>query len=228
MFFGKKEKILKKEEKFSLDKFRQLVEEDKKIEAIKIVRIFTGTGLKEAKDFVEHFQTTGCSWEAVREAFRDIADKLTDDINNREEIHREGNDIKEIKNLLRSGNKIMAIKRIRELTDAGLKEAKDFADYFEQTGFYLEKEKFPSIIMKLTGEMTVKHEQLYVINEKTSEIEALLKNGRKIEAIKRIRELTDAGLKEAKDFADYLEEVNFSWDHVSKKFPSMADKITGR
>ncbi|MEQ8191968.1 MAG: ribosomal protein L7/L12 [Candidatus Eremiobacterota bacterium] len=231
IFFGKKEETLKKEEKFSLDTFRQLVEEDKKIEAIKMVRIFTGTGLKEAKDFVEHYQSTGCSWDAVKEAYCDIACKLTEvpdrsndegrDIFPYEKTHGE----EEIEDLLKKGQKIMAIKRVRELTGLGLKDAKDFVDYLGEMSWEAALRKFNNIAEKLnmgqnlvieaneTGDVNTvwlnltPAEQEACSYEDRIKIEDLIRQGNKIMAIKIIREITGRGLKEAKDLADAIEAV---------------------
>lgn len=225
MFFGKKDKISGEKETFSLNKFREFVEEDRKIEAIKMVRQFSDTGLKESKDFVEYYKNTGCSWEAVREAYGDMAYRLTGE--GREEYSKEEprigeNEIKEIENLLRSGNKIMAIKKIRELTGAGLKESKDFADYLEEVNFSREtvSEKFPSMAEKLnitTGEYSenvnnvwlnlLSGDQKAFSYEDRIKIEDLIKQGHKIMAIKIIRDITGSGLKEAKDLADDLERA---------------------
>ena len=44
--------------------------------------------------------------------------------------------------------------------------------------------------------------------EGSREVDALLANGKSIEAIKRVRELTGLGLKEAKDFIDALRRTS--------------------
>jgi ribosomal protein L7/L12 len=227
MFFGKKDEISGEKETFSLNKFRQFVEEDRKIEAIKMVRQFSDTGLKESKDFVEHYQAAGCSWEAVREAYRDMAYRLTGE--GREEDRKEEpqigkNEIKEIENLLRSGNKIMSIKKVRELTNVGLKEAKDFVDYLGEVNFSWElvSEKFPSMAenLNITTSESSGNVNLVWLNlpsgdqeafsyEDRIKIEDLIKQGQKIMAVKIIRDITDMrlGLKEAKDLADDLERA---------------------
>ncbi len=228
IFFRKKEEISKKEEKFSLDTFRQLVEEDKKIEAIKMIRLFSETDLKEAKDFVEHYRITGCSWDAVKEAYGDIACKLTEvpdrstyegrDIFPYEKTHSE----EEIENLLKNGQKIMAIKRVRELTGVGLKEAKDFVDYLGEMSWEAALRKFNNIAEKLnmeqnlvveaneTGDVNTvwlnltPQEQKACSYERRIEIEDLIRQGNKIMAIKIIREITGRGLKEAHDLAEAI------------------------
>jgi ribosomal protein L7/L12 len=57
-------------------------------------------------------------------------------------------------------------------------------------------------VMKHLGVQTAAEE---VLGERGAEITALLRRRRKIEAIKRYRELTGVGLKEAKDAVDAIE-----------------------
>lgn len=90
----------------------------------------------------------------------------------------------ELRALVAAGHKIDAIKRYRELTGAGLKEAKDAVEALER------------------GEAMHSRDQGDVPFE--TEIVVLLKHGRKIDAIKLYREKTGAGLKEAKDFIEAL------------------------
>jgi ribosomal protein L7/L12 len=96
----------------------------------------------------------------------------------------------EIRELLARGNKIQAIKRVREVTGMGLKEAKD----------YVEAQPHAPPLSQLTPghpaqPLTVDVEQ---------QARRLLIEGGKIAAIKRVRELTGLGLKEAKDYVDSL------------------------
>lgn len=91
-----------------LHQVRALVLGGQKIEAIKVYREATGVGLAEAKSAVE----------AIERGKILGADPSNDDAD--EELIR----------LLREGNKIEAIKRHREQTRCGLKEAKDFVEAF--------------------------------------------------------------------------------------------------
>ena len=84
--------------------------------------------------------------------------------------------------LLRAGRKIEAIKRYRELTGVGLKEAKDAVDAM-QSG--------------RSASLPPKSSLLRQVND--SEIEAQIRSGHLIDAIKLYREKTGVGLKEAKD-----------------------------
>jgi large subunit ribosomal protein L7/L12 len=90
----------------------------------------------------------------------------------------------ELRDLLARGRKIEAIKRYRDDTGVGLKEAKDAVEGLERG------EALPS--MKAMDSAF------------ENEIVSLLEGGKKIEAIKVYREKTGVGLKEAKDFIEAL------------------------
>lgn len=84
--------------------------------------------------------------------------------------------------LLRAGRKIEAIKRYRELTGVGLKEAKDAVEALESGR---------------SASLPPKSSVLRQVHD--SEIEAQIRSGHLIDAIKLYREKTGVGLKEAKD-----------------------------
>jgi ribosomal protein L7/L12 len=94
---------------------------------------------------------------------------------------------REVRELIAQGQKIEAIKKVREAKRLSLKDAKDYVDILIR----------PLSSFSPSGE----------VSEETLEFEVreLLARGRKIEAIKKVRELTDWGLKEAKDFVDSIE-----------------------
>jgi len=95
-----------------------------------------------------------------------------------------------VRSLLAAGDKIGAIKQYRELTGMGLKEAKDAIDAME-AGRAL---PVPAAPTKTPG-----------LNPASDpEIRRLVEAGELIEAIKRYRTLTGAGLKEAKDAIEGL------------------------
>ena len=88
--------------------------------------------------------------------------------------------------LLAEGKKIQAIKELREQTGMGLREAKDYVDALETTG----EPPVPR-----TGE----------VSEATVALaRELVAGGKKIQAVKVVREDTGWGLKESKDFVDRL------------------------
>jgi ribosomal protein L7/L12 len=95
----------------------------------------------------------------------------------------------ELRALLVAGRKIEAVKRAREATGLGLKEAKDLVEGIEAGGSIAAAGEAPR------GAGGVE-----------AELRALLAAGRKIDAIKRAREATGLGLKEAKDLVEQLED----------------------
>eukprot|EP01132_Coremiostelium_polycephalum_P014068 gene14068-17102_t len=82
----------------------QLLSKNKKIEAIKLVIDTTKCGLKEAKDFIDHY---AAGWSA------DNAPVNTD---------------QEILSLLAQGRKLEAVKLYKESSRAGLAESKDYVE----------------------------------------------------------------------------------------------------
>jgi ribosomal protein L7/L12/DNA-directed RNA polymerase subunit RPC12/RpoP len=147
-----------------------------KIEAIKRYRQLTEVGLKEAKDTVE----------ALAEG-RPV------------EIHpvrtTPANIEEDILQLVRSGNKIEAIKRYREVTDVSLAEAK-------------------AAVEAIAEGRSVEIRPAQVLHATADEALAdLIRRGKKIEAIKRYREQTGLGLKEAKDAVEAMEATQ-TWGNV--------------
>jgi ribosomal protein L7/L12 len=101
--------------------------------------------------------------------------------------------LREVQALVARGNKIEAIKRLRDLTGLGLKEAKDYVESLPSipsSGDDFPPDAQPA--PRSLSEMDL------------DELRALVAQGNKIVAIKRCRELTGLGLKEAKDFVDTL------------------------
>jgi ribosomal protein L7/L12 len=135
------------------------------IEAIKRVRELTGLGLKEAKDFVDALAAPAPLPGAPAQG-------------GMEEVHA----------LAAAGNKLGAVKRVRELTGLGLKEAKDLVDALAAPA-------------PLPGAAPAAPT---LSAAERAELQAILARGNPIEAIKRVRELTGLGLKEAKDLVDRL------------------------
>ncbi len=94
----------------------------------------------------------------------------------------------EVRQLLVNGQKITALKRVRS-----------------QTGWGLKKAKYAVESVSLTGD-TSKIAQRYDLptKELEAEVRQLIGAGKKISAIKRVRELTGWGLKESKDYVESL------------------------
>ncbi|KQU73634.1 MULTISPECIES: ribosomal protein L7/L12 [unclassified Rhizobacter] len=89
----------------------------------------------------------------------------------------------EVVDALRRGNKIEAIKLLRDATGLGLSEAKDAVERVESGESPALQERVRSSTM-------------------SPEIEAALQQGNKIEAIRLLRAQTGVGLKEAKEAVD--------------------------
>jgi ribosomal protein L7/L12 len=122
----------------------------------------------------------GSSLPNVREALpRPVSPDLTGDVE------------ADARALLRARSKIEAIKRVRELTDLGLKEAKDYVDALERG----ESPAAPATTP--LAEPLALEEMEYAARE-------LKRAGNAITAIKLVREQTGWGLKEAKDYVDGL------------------------
>jgi ribosomal protein L7/L12 len=101
-------------------KITELLREGRKIEAIKLLRETTGVGLKEAKEEVDRL-----SRRLTREASFPATSRA-------EPAPPSGSVSKEVLDLAREGQKIQAIKLLREQTGMSLKEAKEKVD--EVTG----------------------------------------------------------------------------------------------
>ena len=90
------------------ERIAELIEQGRKIEAIKLLRETTGVGLAEAKEQIERLTAEAAGQPAPAE--------------------RPGLDTKgvpeDVLALARAGQKLEAIKALRERTGAGLKEAK--------------------------------------------------------------------------------------------------------
>src|SRR6185295_4582144 len=104
---------------------------------------------------------------------------------------------RELRELVAGDKKIEAIKRVRELTGLGLKEAKDYVEALPPVP--LESTSTSAA----TGAVRVATTSV-VAADVEHEARAILARGNKIEAIKRVRELTGLGLKEAKDYVEAL------------------------
>ena len=92
-------------------------------------------------------------------------------------------------NLTAAGaNKVNVIKVVRAVTGLGLKEAKDYVDALPQSTLHdLPAQTLPPAV---TANLAAPD---------LAEVSALRAGGNKIEAIRRLRQLTGLGLKEAKD-----------------------------
>ena len=92
---------------------------------------------------------------------------------------------KELRELVKRGAKIQAIKQVRRLTDLGLKEAKD---YLDGLGDFRQA---PSLGKEVPSELK-------------ANLKNLVQKNQRIQAIKQLRTYTGWGLKQSKDYIDSL------------------------
>ncbi|MFE8597638.1 hypothetical protein [Archangium violaceum] len=104
----------------------------------------------------------------------------------------------EVTALVREGRTIDAIKRYRELTGEGLKESKDAVEQ-------LAEGRPPRFSSAALQHMTGAPPGESLSTGQRAELERLIVEGKKIEAIKLHRQFARTGLKEAKDEVEALE-----------------------
>jgi ribosomal protein L7/L12 len=107
-----------------------------------------------------------------------------------------GIDLAHVQQLVLAGKKIEAIKLVREQTGLGLKEAKDAVEA-------IERGETPELTLRATA---ITHG---VSGIDLDQINELLLQNKKIEAIKLYREQTGLGLKEAKDAVEAIEATGW-------------------
>lgn len=97
-----------------------------------------------------------------------------------------------VRKLVAEGNKIEAIKAVRDHTGLGLKESKDYV------------EAIPNVVplsQLARPAEAIEHADTDAMRQEAT---ALVAQGKPIDAIKLVRERTGLGLKEAKDYVDAL------------------------
>ena len=109
-------------------------------------------------------------------------------------------DWSKLQQLINDGQKIQAIKFYRQLTGDGLKESKEFVERLENSPRILnDKEDFERL----------KNNPTKLDDRNLNELRQMMRNGQKIQAIKLYRQLTGAGLKEAKESVERLERERY-------------------
>lgn len=171
---------------------RTLMLQGKKIPAIKELRAWTAMGLKEAKDYVEALVPAPLPGGAQP---ADVAAKPSLPLRPAQED--------ELRALVAQGQKIAAVKRVRELTDmaVGLREAKDYVENLgpgSPPGGNWPAPRLPDPVWGAAP-----NEPGPAVADGARRL--LGESGGKIAAIKYVREQTGLGLKEAKDYVESLE-----------------------
>lgn len=178
-----------------------------KINAIKVYRANTGASLKDAKAAVEHIELalhSGSNSLAEGQAFSEIQASAQPLAPGNSTPLFTASDVElftaEIERLLIAGQKINAIKRYRELTGAGLQEAKDAVERLE--GALLLN---GSLLASQGSGISQDSGSRVSINQPGDDVRRLVAEGKKIQAIKVYREQTGASLKDAKDAVDLIQ-----------------------
>lgn len=118
-------------------------------------------------------------------------------------------DLTEILNLLAQNKKMEAIKLLKDKANLGLKEAKDFVEAIQDgslNGVNINYNEHTSIEK---NEPNIDGKRLDIV-----EILTLIKQGKKIEAVKFVYETAKISLKDAKETVDKIEAGN--WDDFTK------------
>lgn len=114
---------------------KQLITGNENIKAIKYIRQITGFGLKESKDIFDRFydnlsEIDSFEYEQTEE---ETAFEENISANGLKNNPLDENEINFIRTLLQKGQKLNAVKYVKDRLGAGLKEAKEFVDNFEAT-----------------------------------------------------------------------------------------------
>ena len=119
----------------------------------------------------------------------------------------------ELLGLIHAGQKIIAVKRYREITGVGLQEAlyavTRLADVHASGGGTRTEAAVPSLSAPAVDPKRLKEAEAAAI--------AALRENNAMEAIKRYRQHTHVGLKEAKDAVDVLSVVHHSNGRINQK-----------
>ena len=108
-----------------------------------------------------------------------------------------------LKNLVRQGQKVEAIKRYREQNPVGLAEAKRYIDALE--GSEPDYPRLNRKIDSLLNRLEIPYENAAPQSALYEQVRALLRAKNKLEAIKVYRAATNASLAEAKTVVEALE-----------------------
>ncbi len=195
---------------------RALIDQDQKIEAIKLVRLTTGWGLRESKDYVDA-----------------LARAALPALSSADEAALE----REVNALVEQDRYVEAIKRVRERTGWGLGDCKTHVDMLTRgstTNWTFVASRASDLLdqgMKdRAAEWVAAHAKLnaqeaqdyvdFVLTAKSThsslgnlkvpapvvmQVRDLLVQERKVEAVKLVRILTNWSLRESKDYVDSLE-----------------------
>ena len=157
--------------------------DNRKVEAIKLLREQTGLGLKESKDLLESLDSAGSMPRPTTTDEQDLAKQQL-----REQLEKMG--VKDADALLDSmghgsgGSSFTSVTRTSKIVNGKTTST------LSVTG---NPEAAAQLLMSTTD---------MELDEARAQIDAAMKSGQKLEAVKRLREITGLGLAEAKDHID--------------------------
>jgi len=124
------------------NKLTVLIQQDRQIEAIKLIRDTYNLGLKESKDYVDSFDPN-------QRVFSTPEDTISSAAGNLEEsrlIKDEKFAINELIALVQQGKKLEAIKIYKDATGRSLQQSKDYVDQLALSGSGITTSKSPVAI----------------------------------------------------------------------------------
>lgn len=154
------------------ERVTMLMQQNQKVQAIKLVRSATGWGLKESKEYVEQFPNLGPLPNLQPNTPSATTTKAFD-------IDRHDINVR-IQLLMEQHQKIRAIKLVRTVTQWGLKEAKDYVERYPD---------LPPLLVTISGPVS-------------SQIQKLLSEQKYMDAIHLVEKRTGMMTTEAKDYIE--------------------------
>ena len=157
--------------------------DNRKVEAIKLLREQTGLGLKESKDLLESLDSAGTLPQPTTAAEQDLAKQQL-----REQLEKMG--VKDVNALLDSMSDGSGGSSFTSVTRTSTTVNGKTTSTLSATG---NPEAAAQLLMSTTD---------MELEEARAQIDAAMKSGQKLEAVKRLKDITGLGLAEAKDHID--------------------------
>lgn len=107
----------------------------------------------------------------------------------------------EILALLESGNKLQAIKRLREITGMELSAANEFIEKISNLGGFSNFPGDDDVMLDPSN-----NDDIGLTENQLAEVASLMRSNQKIQAIKLVREWSGMGLAESKDWVEAFED----------------------
>ena len=227
-----------------------LIKQDQKIEAIKLLRDKAGLGLKEAKDLVEALSmhagsersnekfSDASSLDSVDHAFSNTQHSQNFSSTSQTEYAFNNEDFENIMQLIQENRQVEAIKYIKDHSNMDLNQAKAMLDNLEnnsnfaQFSEFLNQSKqnnFSSVQSSQTFSININGAKVTFKDQQLQELKDLIQQNRKIEAVKYVKDHSNLGLKEAKDVVEQMQSLNHwqqPFDHTSKNKSAFSSHST--